>query len=188
MAARIRSCDQLVQSANPARQVHPQLAAVYWTQMGRAGRTPHQRLCVVASRLAARTFSVMARGEPYIIRDLDGTPVTVAEARDLIAAHYQVPEDVRRRRRGRAKGEGPSSDTPRASLIEATLPHHHDPAQHHRRQPTRSTSSSSTRPGLDATNTITASGPPSSWRDPLFWARRSPSYLLGESRFRDQRR
>ena len=101
--------DQLVQSANTARQIDPQLAAVYWTQMVERGAHHTKALCVVASRLAGRTFSVMARGEPYIIRDVDDTPVTVAEAREIIAARYQVPEDVRRRRRAAQKGKGPQA-------------------------------------------------------------------------------
>jgi len=101
--------DQLVQSANTARQIDPQLAAVYWTHMVERGAHHTKALCIVASRLAARTYSVMARGEPYVIRDVDGRPVTVAEARQIIAAKYQVSEDVRRRRRSQQKGKAPQA-------------------------------------------------------------------------------
>jgi hypothetical protein len=40
---------------------------------------------VVAPRLAERALLVMQRNEPYVIRDVDGTPVTPAEAKAIIA-------------------------------------------------------------------------------------------------------
>jgi hypothetical protein len=49
LAARIRSCDQLVQSANTARQIDPQLAVVYWSQMVERGAHHTNALCVVAA-------------------------------------------------------------------------------------------------------------------------------------------
>jgi transposase len=93
--------DQLVNSANTARKLDPQLAAVYFTQMTERGAHHQKALCVVASRLAERAWVVLSRGEPYVIRDVDGTPVSSAEARAIIAERYTVPEDVRRRRRSR---------------------------------------------------------------------------------------
>ena len=93
--------DQLVQSANTARRVDPQLAQVYFTQMVERGAHHNKALCVVAARLAERTYAVMVRGQPYVLRDVDGTPVDIAEARAIIAERYQVPEEVRRRRRSR---------------------------------------------------------------------------------------
>jgi transposase len=93
--------DQLVQSANTARQVDPQLAEVYFTQMVERGAHHQKALCVVAARLAERAWVVMSRGQPYVIRDVDGTPVTPAEARTIIEERYRVPEHVRRRRRSR---------------------------------------------------------------------------------------
>lgn len=51
---------------------------------------------------------VMARGEPYALRDVDGTEVSRDEARSIIAERYQVPEQVRRRRRSRkSAGKAP---------------------------------------------------------------------------------
>ena len=100
--------DQLVQSANTARRIDPQLAEVYFTQMVERGAHHQKALCVVAARLAERAWVVLARREPYVLRDRDGTPVSAAEAKALIAERYQVPEDVRRRRRSRKKaGKAP---------------------------------------------------------------------------------
>ena len=55
---------QLVQSANTARKLDPQLAAVYHAQMTQRGATHRKALCVVAARLAERAWLTMARGEP----------------------------------------------------------------------------------------------------------------------------
>ena len=93
--------DQLVQSANTARRVDPQLAHVYFTQIVERGAHHQKALCVVAARLAERAWIVMARGEPYELRDVNGTPVSAAEAKAIIADRYQVTEEVRRRRRSR---------------------------------------------------------------------------------------
>ena len=49
LAARIRSCDQLVQLADTARQIDPQPAAVYWSQMVEQGAHHTKALCVVAA-------------------------------------------------------------------------------------------------------------------------------------------
>lgn len=95
--------DQLVQSANTARRIDPQLAEVYWTQMVERGAHHQKALCVVAARLAERVWVVLARRQPYVLRDVDGTPVSPAEAKAIIAERYHVPEDVRRRRRSRKR-------------------------------------------------------------------------------------
>jgi predicted nuclease of predicted toxin-antitoxin system len=79
----------------------------------------HQKaLTVVAARLAERAWTVMARGTPYVICDLDGTPVDPTTARQLIAVHYTVPPEVRAARRSRKParraGKAPHPTTPSA--------------------------------------------------------------------------
>ena len=94
---------QLVLSANVARKVDPQLAAVYWSQMVERGAHHQKAISVVAARLAERCWAVMARGEPYIVRDVDGREVTPSEAKALIAERYTVPDEVRARRSTRRR-------------------------------------------------------------------------------------
>jgi transposase len=99
---------QLIQSANTARKLDPQLAAVYHAQMTQRGATHRKALCVVAARLAERAWLTMARGEPYVVCDLDGQPVTPEQAKRLIAEHFTVTAEVRRRRRSTKKaGKAP---------------------------------------------------------------------------------
>jgi hypothetical protein len=48
----------------------------------------------------------MDRGMPYVICDIDGTPVTPEQAKQIIAERWTVPEEVRRRRRSsKARGK-----------------------------------------------------------------------------------
>jgi transposase len=98
---------QLLHSADTARTIDPQLAAIYHTQMVERGANHLKALCVVAAHLAERAWVVMARGEPYVIRDVDGRPVDRDEARAIIAEHFTVPEEVRRRRRSKKVGKAP---------------------------------------------------------------------------------
>ncbi len=92
---------QLMRSADTARTSDPELARIYYVQMVERGATHTKALCVVAAHLAERAWAVMARGTPYVIRDTDGRPVAKAEAKAIIAEHWTVPEDVRRRRRNK---------------------------------------------------------------------------------------
>jgi transposase len=96
----------LVRAADNARRQDPQLARIYWIQMVERGKDHLGAVCVVAAHLAERAWAVMDRGLPHVICDLDGTPVTPAQAKAIIAERYTVPEEVRRRRRSR-KGKAP---------------------------------------------------------------------------------
>lgn len=100
---------QLIRSAETARKLDPQLAAVYHDQMVHKGAVHTKALAVIAARLAERAWTVMARGTPYETRDLDATPVDTATARRIITSHYTVPDHVRRQRRSHKGGKAPHS-------------------------------------------------------------------------------
>ena len=97
----------LLRAADTARTQDPQLARIYFVQMVERGANHIKALCVVAAHLAERAWVVMARGTPYVVRDTDGGPVSKAEAKAIIAEHWTVPEDVRRRRRNKKVGKVP---------------------------------------------------------------------------------
>jgi transposase len=99
--------DQLVMSANVARRIDPELARVYYVQMVERGAHHNKAVCVVAAHLAGRVWVTMRRGKPYVLRDIDGTQVSVAEGKEIVAERYEVPEEVRRRRRTRKVGKAP---------------------------------------------------------------------------------
>jgi 6-phosphofructokinase len=97
----------LVQAADNARKQDPQLARIYYVQMAERGKNHLAANCVVAAHLAARAWQVMHRGTPYVVRDIDGTPVTEEEAKQIIAERYNVTELIRQRRRSNKGGKAP---------------------------------------------------------------------------------
>jgi transposase len=89
----------LIRAADTARKQDPQLARIYYTQMVERGAEHLKAVCVVAGALAERSWTVMNRQMPYVICDIDGTPVTPEQAKQIIAQNFTVPDEVRRRRR-----------------------------------------------------------------------------------------
>lgn len=114
--------DQMLQSANTAWRVDPQLAAVYHHQMVARGAHHQKALTVVAAKLAERAWAVMSRGTPYVISDVDGTPVDKTRARQIIAERYVVPPEVRAARRSRKpqRGKGKAPHATPAAMATAT--------------------------------------------------------------------
>jgi hypothetical protein len=97
----------LVRAADHARKSDPQLARIYWIQMVERGKDHLGALCVVAAHLAERTWTVLNRGTPYVVCDVDGRPVEPAEAKAIITERWTVPVETRARRRSRKAGKAP---------------------------------------------------------------------------------
>jgi transposase len=91
--------------ADVARQRDPQIAAIYYDQMVNKGKHHSQAVCACSTHLLDRIRVVITEDRPYELRDVDGTPVTVEQALDIIAERYTVPKDVRRRNNKRARRE-----------------------------------------------------------------------------------
>lgn len=106
-----------VRAADTARKLDPQLARIYYVQIVERGAHHTKALCVVGSHLARRFRAVMARGEPYVMRDVDGIPVSRTEAKAIVAERYTVPEEVRARRRSKKKAEEGPSPSPRGTCV-----------------------------------------------------------------------
>ncbi len=83
--------------ANAARQCDPQIAAIYYDQMVHRGKHHVQALCTCSAHLLDRIGVVLREDRPYQLQDLDGTPITPERARQIIAEHFTVPEEVRKR-------------------------------------------------------------------------------------------
>jgi transposase len=89
----------LILAADTARKIDPELAEIYRKMMVVKGHHHKQALCAIANRLANRVYSVLKSGRPYALRDIDGTTLTIAEAKALILERYRVPESIRASRR-----------------------------------------------------------------------------------------
>jgi transposase len=89
----------LFMAAGQARRIDPTLAAKYHRLMVDAGKHHNSALCHIATTLLTRVIACWRTGQPYQLRDVDGRGVTKQEARAIIAERYQIPKDLRARRR-----------------------------------------------------------------------------------------
>jgi hypothetical protein len=63
------------------------------------GHCHTQSTVAVARKLVERTWTVLTRGQPYQLRDLDGQPITARAAKTLIRDRLAVDDTVRARAR-----------------------------------------------------------------------------------------
>ena len=89
----------LFMAAGQARRIDPTLAAKYHRLMIDAGKHHNSALCHIATTLLTRIIACWRAGQPYQLRDVDGTAVTIDQARAIIAERYAIPKDLRARRR-----------------------------------------------------------------------------------------
>jgi transposase len=89
----------LFYAADMARHHDPQLAARYYRLIVERRLHHYAAVCHVATTLVTRIAACLRSGQHYVVRDIDGTPVTPVEARAIIADRYLIPPAVRRRAR-----------------------------------------------------------------------------------------
>jgi len=98
----------LFQAGGIGRAHDPQLACVYYREMVHNGKNHMQAMGAVMSHMSARILAVLREDKPYALRDIDGSIVSREEAKKIIMAKYQVPEEIRRERRRRKITGNPS--------------------------------------------------------------------------------
>jgi len=91
--------DALYLAADHARRQDPQLAARYHRLMTEAGKHHTSALCSVGAVLLTRIAACLRNGVAYVMRDVDGRPVTPEEGRAICSQRYTVPAEVRAARR-----------------------------------------------------------------------------------------
>ena len=96
--------EALFSSANAARRVDPTLAARYHRLMVHEGKHHNSALCHISTVLLTRIVACWRRGTPYLIRDVDGTPLMPNEARRIVMERYHVSADLRAKRKTTGKG------------------------------------------------------------------------------------
>jgi hypothetical protein len=69
------------------------------------GKHHLQAVCACATRLLDRVCVVLRDQRPFELRDVEGTPVTKAQARRICQERYKVPDEVRQRNNHRVRQE-----------------------------------------------------------------------------------
>lgn len=114
-------------AADAARRIDPGLAEAYWRLMVRKGHHHKQALCAVATRLVNRIGKVLRTGKAYELRDTDGTAISVAEGRAIVAERFTVPAEIRNARRQHRPENAPQPIGSVASAGRAVAPGCHHP-------------------------------------------------------------
>jgi transposase len=126
--------EALFNAADHARRVDPTLAARYHRLMTQAGKHHTAALCTIAAVLVTRLAACWRTGQPYQLRDTDGSPITPEQGRAICTQRYTVPAATRSARRnirqssdrkngtGRRSKESPSAPSTGPSTL--TLPGH----------------------------------------------------------------
>ena len=83
--------------AEAARKWDPQIAAIYFDQMVHRGKHHVQAICTCSAHVLDRVGVVLREDRPYELQDVDGTPISKQQAREIIAKRYTVPDEVRKR-------------------------------------------------------------------------------------------
>ena len=91
--------EALFMAADQARRIDPTLAARYHRLMTQDGRHHNSALCHIATTLLTRIVACWRANTPYVIRDLDSTPLTPTQGRQIVTQRYTVSAEVRHHRR-----------------------------------------------------------------------------------------
>jgi transposase len=112
--------EALFMAASQARRIDPTLAARYHRLMVHQGKHHTSAVCAISPVLLTRLIACWRARTPYQIRDLDGTPLTTAQGRAIIAQRYRISAELRAQRRtshtktgtSRRHQESPGAPTP----------------------------------------------------------------------------
>lgn len=91
--------------ADTARKYDPQIAALYYDQMVHRGKHHVQAICTCSAHLLDRVGVVLRENRPYVLKDVDGAPVSKEQARKIIAERYTVTDEIRGRNSKRTHRE-----------------------------------------------------------------------------------
>jgi transposase len=90
-------------ASNVGRRWDPQLAKIYYDAMVYKGHTHIEAVCVLINHMYMRALRVLKEDRPYVLRDLQGNPISPQAAREFIKEHLTVPEEIRRQRRNKKR-------------------------------------------------------------------------------------
>lgn len=86
-------------AADLARKVDPTLAARYQRLVVGGGKHHNSAICTIAPVLITRIAACWRNGERYILRDVDGTPITEQQGRAICTQRYKITVQERAGRR-----------------------------------------------------------------------------------------
>jgi len=117
--------EMLFIAADRARQVDPQIAARYQRLMA-GDRHHNSAICHLAAGLLTRIAACMRTSERYVLRDVDGTPITEAEGRTIVKDRYQLTP----RRADRPRKQATGRESQKSQSAPTSQPANPNPTSH----------------------------------------------------------
>jgi hypothetical protein len=114
--------EALFTPAGAARKIDPTLAQRYHRLMTEAGKHHSSGVCTIATTLLTRIVSCWRSGQPYVIRDLDGTVLTAEEVPRIVSARYTIDPHLRAQRRKTKPSEWTSRRNKESQSVPSTGP------------------------------------------------------------------
>jgi transposase len=103
--------EALFSAADTARRIDPQLAAKY-ARLINSDHHHDSAICHIATTLLTRIAACWRAGTPYVLRDLDGTPITPEQGKVIVTGRFVV-ERRKNTRTGREQKESPGAPASR---------------------------------------------------------------------------
>jgi len=85
-------------AADLARKIDPTLAARYHRLFVEQGKHHNSAICSIAGVLATRIAACWRNGQHYELGDIDRTPITETEGKEICATRYKIDPETRRKR------------------------------------------------------------------------------------------
>lgn len=126
--------EMLCTAADQARKIDPQIAAKYQRLMT-GDRHHDSAICHLATLLITRIATCMRNGQPYVLRDVDGSPITDAQGRNIVKERYQIEprrrDNIRHRRMRDRRKQAAGQESQKSQSAPTSRPAAHQPTSHH---------------------------------------------------------
>ena len=125
--------EMLFSAADQARKVDPQFAAKYQRLMA-GDRHHNSAICHLATMMLTRIATCMRTGQHYVLRDVDGTPITETQGRAIVAKRYKLDprrrDNVRHKRMRERRKEAAGQESQESPSAPTSRPANNQPTSH----------------------------------------------------------
>jgi len=90
-------------SFDKGRQYDPWMGKHYYNQMVYRGNVHAKAICSGVNKMAGAILTILKEDRPYVIKDLEGNPISKTEAKRIIDQQFKVPEEIRARLRNKKR-------------------------------------------------------------------------------------
>ena len=90
-------------SFDKGRQYDPWMGKHYYDQMVYKGNVHTKAICSGVNKMAGAILTILKEDRPYVVKDLEGNPITKREGKRIVEEQFTVPEEIRARLRSKKR-------------------------------------------------------------------------------------